>query len=75
VTAGDDIFTVDGVPMGNEAARPRGAKLPVRLRVWGTELLLRVEILRWRQGIDRAFRHDKRCADLKIRVMVLDLLG
>jgi len=58
-TTGERIlleFAVDGVAMGNEATRAKGRRLAIRLRVWGTDLLLRVEILRYRRGLDSAFR-------------------
>ena len=57
-TTGERIlveFDVDGLLMGEEGKRPRGAKLPIRLRVWGTNLLLHVEILRLRPGVDARF--------------------
>jgi hypothetical protein len=57
-TTGERIlleFTVDGVTIGREAKRAKGATLPIKLRVWGTDLLLRVEVLRWRKGIDPTF--------------------
>lgn len=57
-TTGERIlleFTVDGAGMGQQAARAIGSKLPVRLAVWGTELLLRVDVLRYRFGVDAAF--------------------
>ena len=57
-TTGERIlldFTVDGVEMGQEARRARGAKLPVRLAVWGTAGLIRVDVLRHRFGTDRGF--------------------
>lgn len=58
-TTGERIlvdFSVDGVTMGGCGERPEGARLPIMLRVWGTDLLLRVEILRFRPGVDSAFR-------------------
>ena len=57
-TTGERIlieFSVDGAPMGSELTRKAGAKLPIRLRVWGTELLLRVDILRHRFGGEKKF--------------------
>ena len=58
-TTGERIlveFSVDGVPMGGVITRrPRGARLVVRLRVWATALLLRVEIIRHRFGVDDGF--------------------
>lgn len=58
-TTGERIlveFSVDGEPMGGVIRRPRGSVVTVRLRVWATALLLRVEILRYRFGVDRDFR-------------------
>ncbi len=57
-TTGERIlvdFSVDGVPMGGCAKRSKGSKLKIRLQVWGTDLLLRVEILRHRFGADTGF--------------------
>jgi len=57
-TTGERIlvdFSVDDVPMGQSAQRPKGSRLRIVLRVWGTDLLLRVEILRYRFGVDRGF--------------------
>ncbi len=57
-TTGERIlvdFSVDGVPMGGRAKRSKGSKLKIRLQVWGTDLLLRVEILRHRFGVDKGF--------------------
>jgi hypothetical protein len=57
-TTGERIlvdFSVNGVPMGGAERRPKGTRLPIRLRVWGTALLLRVEVLRYRFGVDEAF--------------------
>lgn len=48
-------FDVDGLQMGEEGDRPLGANLPIRLRVWGTALLLHVEILRFRPRVDARF--------------------
>ena len=57
-TTGERIlvdFTVDGVELGQEVRRKLGTELPIRLRVWATELLLRVEVLRYRPGVDSRF--------------------
>ncbi|MFP4057179.1 MAG: DUF3604 domain-containing protein [Candidatus Brocadiia bacterium] len=57
-TTGERIlveFSVGGVPMGAAAQAARGQPLSVRLAVWGTDLLLRVEVLRHRFGRDRGF--------------------
>jgi len=48
-------FSVDGVLTGQEARRKKGSPLKIVLKVWGTELLLRVEILRFIFGTDKAF--------------------
>lgn len=58
-TTGERIlvdFTVDGIPMGQEAIRPRGALLKIAIKAWGTDRLLRVEILKHRFGVDNSFR-------------------
>lgn len=57
-TTGERIlveFSIDGIGQGQEATRPAQTALPIRLDVWGTEPLLRVEILRYRFGRDTAF--------------------
>jgi len=57
-TTGERIlldFTVDGAEMGRSIERRRGSRLALTLQVWGTELLLRVEVLRYRFGVDRSF--------------------
>jgi hypothetical protein len=57
-TTGERIlleFQVDGVEMGQSAARPRGSRLHIGLRVWATELIVRVDVLRFRFGVDQAF--------------------
>jgi Protein of unknown function (DUF3604) len=58
-TTGERIlveFSVDGVHMGQEAVRKPGTRLPVRLQVWGTSDLVRVDVLRHRFGVDDGFR-------------------
>ncbi len=58
-TTGERIlldFSVDGVGMGREASRKKGSKLPIRLGVWGTEGLIRIDVLRHRFGVDDGFR-------------------
>ncbi len=58
-TTGERIlmeFDVDGVAMGQEERRKKGAKLPIRLGAWGTSGLIRIDILRHRFGIDDGFR-------------------
>jgi len=57
-TTGERIlldFTVAGIPMGGVGSAARGDALPIRLKVWGTATLLRVEVLRFRFGLDTAF--------------------
>ena len=54
-TTGERIlidFTVDGATMGEVVRRRKGKKLAIRLKAWGTDLLVRVDILRHRFGID-----------------------
>jgi hypothetical protein len=58
-TTGERIlleFSVDGIGMGREGRRPRGAKLPLVLNVWGTAGLVRVDVLRFRPGQDQGFQ-------------------
>jgi len=57
-TTGERIlleFTVDGVETGQSGTRRPGQVLSIRFSVWGTDLLLRVEVLRFRFGTDTAF--------------------
>ena len=57
-TTGERIlldFSVDGAGMGQSAKRKKGDRLPVKLKVWGTGLLLRVEILRYARDGDDSF--------------------
>jgi hypothetical protein len=57
-TTGERIlieFSVDDLDMGAGGKRQRGDKLNVTLKVWGTDTLLRVDIMRYRRGIDKAF--------------------
>ena len=57
-TTGERIrleFSVDDVPMGGCAKRAGGSSVHLALDVWGTDLLLHVEILRHRFGVDSAF--------------------
>ena len=57
-TTGERIlldFSIDGIAMGQEEQRHSGDKLKIKLNVWGTDLLLRVEVLRFRVGIDKTF--------------------
>ena len=64
-TTGERIlvdFSVDGVAMGCESACDRGHTVSIRLDVWGTRRLLRVDVLRYRFGVDRAFEPILSCA-------------
>lgn len=58
-TTGERIlidFSVDDAKMGCCGKKEKGKVLPIKLKVWGTELLLRVEILRFRFGMDSSFK-------------------
>lgn len=58
-TTGERILvdlSVDGVGMGATAQRRKGSTLQIWLGVWGTALLLRVELLRFRFGVDDRFQ-------------------
>jgi hypothetical protein len=58
-TTGERIlldFSVDGIPMGCEEARPKDHPCKINLKVWGTAKLLRVDILRYRFGVDDKFQ-------------------
>ena len=48
-------FAVDDISMGLTGKILKGKKIKVKLKVWGTAVLLRVEILRYRFGIDTQF--------------------
>jgi len=57
-TTGERIlvdFKVDGLPMGAVGKRSSGAKLNIALNVWGTDTLLRVDVLRHRFGVEERF--------------------
>jgi hypothetical protein len=57
-TTGERIlidFSIDSIMMGDTGQKKKGQKLTIKLQVWGTDLLLRVEILRFRHGIDSTF--------------------
>jgi hypothetical protein len=57
-TTGERIlmtFDVKNTPMGGECAAEPGERVRLRLAAWGTDLLVRVEILRYRFGVDTAF--------------------
>jgi hypothetical protein len=57
-TTGERIlmeFSVGGIGMGGTDIRIIGDTLSIQLEVWGTSKLLRVEILRYRFGIDTEF--------------------
>jgi hypothetical protein len=58
-TTGERIlldFSVDGSNMGCSSRIPKGKRVTIALRVWGTAILLRVEILRFRFGQDSSFK-------------------
>ncbi len=58
-TTGERIlieFSVNGAEVGDCGQARRGDMLDISLNVWGTELLLHVEVLRYRFGIDSAFQ-------------------
>ncbi|MFH1022650.1 MAG: DUF3604 domain-containing protein [Planctomycetota bacterium] len=58
-TTGERIlldFRVDDLRMGDVGERAKGDRLRGGLNVWGTETLLRVDILRHRFGTDAGFR-------------------
>ncbi len=57
-TTGERILvelSVDGIPVHGTAKVPRGKKVAFTLSVWGTATLIRVELLRFRFGVDPAF--------------------
>lgn len=57
-TTGERIlldFEVNGTPMGQELRVTKGEPLTVSMRVWATEPLVRIEILRYRFGVDDDF--------------------
>ncbi|MBM4149916.1 MAG: DUF3604 domain-containing protein, partial [Lentisphaerae bacterium] len=58
-TTGERIlveFAVDDLGTGAVGKRQRGDKLKITLNVWGTDTLLRVDIMRFRKGLDTTFR-------------------
>lgn len=58
-TTGERIlmtFHVEDTAMGGVRTARRGARLRLRLAVWGTDLLVRTEILRFRFGVDGRFQ-------------------
>ena len=58
-TTGERIlveFSVNGVDMGGCGQARQGDTLKIALNVWGTDLLVRVEILRFRFGLDSVFQ-------------------
>ncbi len=58
-TTGERIlidFRINGSTMGSELSAERGDTASIELKVWATELLLRVEMLRFRFGVDTDFR-------------------
>lgn len=57
-TTGERIllnFTANSAKMGECFSCPSGSEIELRLDVWGTDLLVRVEILRFRFGVDTSF--------------------
>jgi hypothetical protein len=57
-TTGERIlldFSIAGIDVGCSGQIQKGETLPIKLQVWGTATLLRVEILRFRFGVDSAF--------------------
>lgn len=58
-TTGERIlvdFHINDLPMGQAGTAEPGQKLTIHLALWGTAPLLRVEILRFRRGIDTGFQ-------------------
>ncbi|MBM4163982.1 MAG: DUF3604 domain-containing protein [Lentisphaerae bacterium] len=58
-TTGERIlveFAVDDLGTGSVGKRQRGDKLKITLNVWGTDTLLRVDLMRFRKGVDKTFR-------------------
>lgn len=57
-TTGERIlleFSAGGAGMGEEEEKAQGDEIDINLKVWGTEELLRVDILRFRFGRDEDF--------------------
>lgn len=57
-TSGERIlleFMVDDYSMGECGTKKKGDEVGITLNVWGTDTLLRVEILRYRFGTDKSF--------------------
>ncbi|OGV53255.1 MAG: hypothetical protein A2017_06210 [Lentisphaerae bacterium GWF2_44_16] len=57
-TTGERIlldFRINGTAIGETLKIPRKQEVKISLKVWGTATLLRVDILRFRFGIDTAF--------------------
>ena len=57
-TTGDRIlleFSIDGLQMGECENKSKKDKLSIGLKVWGTDSLLRMEILRFRFNLNSAF--------------------
>ncbi|XOF34132.1 MAG: DUF3604 domain-containing protein [Candidatus Electrothrix sp. YB6] len=57
-TTGERIlleFMVDDCSMGECGQKEKGDEAEIRLNVWGTDTLLRIEILRYRFGTDTSF--------------------
>ncbi len=49
-------FMADDLCMGESGERKQGEGVKLNLNVWGTDLLLRVDILRYRFGLDTCFK-------------------
>ncbi len=57
-TTGERIlinFSIDKISMGNCGIVKKGEKVRIDCKVWGTETLLRIELLRYRFGLDAEF--------------------
>ncbi len=57
-TTGEHIlleFNINKASMGETLKVPKDKPMEISLKVWGTDILLRVEILRYRFGLDKAF--------------------
>ena len=57
-TTGERIlmeFSLNGIEMGHSEKRPKGEKLFIKLSIWGTAPIIRVDILRFRFDVDRSF--------------------
>jgi len=64
-TTGERIlveFSLDGLSMGQAGKRLSGERAVVKLRVWATQTIIRLEILRFRFGRDTDFQTVASCA-------------